>query len=38
VGPHVLLHIHSNMYLCRNGSLKPALAVRVIPRAPMVGH
>jgi hypothetical protein len=35
---YVLLHIHSNMYLCRNGSLKPALDVCVFPQAPMVGH
>ena len=29
----------STVYVkCRNGSLKPALDVRVVPRAPVVGH
>ena len=29
----------STVYVkCRNGSLKPALDVRVFPRAPVVGH
>ena len=35
---HMSRYISTVYVMCRNGSLKPALDVRVFPRAPMVGH